>query len=87
MIKRNSSKSEHRKPVDVEQVLQYLNYKFKTLTAELTDNSRGTPLHGYQMDFHHLLVQIEQSPQSSVRHIITKANTFLDGVEAATAKS
>ena len=86
MIKRNdrnNSKTEHRKPVDVEQVLQYLNYKFKSLTEDLTDNSRGTKLHDYQTDFHYLITKIEQSPQRSVRHFITEANAFLAVVENA----
>ena len=79
--------SRRNQEIDVERVVRFLSYKFKELTSNMTDNSKGTNLHVMQTEFAYLIDNIQREPRYSVGKIITNANTFLAGIEGKLSQS
>lgn len=73
-----------QKKINVDQVVNYLNHAFSKAVQKSgldSKNTKGTKLYDYQVDFCHLINDIERGPQYIVPKKITDANELIARLE------
>lgn len=65
----------------IEKSINELSYRFSKATRGVRDNTRGSRLHGWQVDFMYHVHGIRTSPSYIVPKYITNATEFVDSVE------
>lgn len=73
-----------QKKINVDQVVSYLNHAFGKAQQKAISslgspkNQKGTILYEYQVDFCHLINDIERGPRYIVPKLITEANELIE---------
>lgn len=79
--KRDNSRAEE-KAIDTEQVINYLNHAFSSTTRPLgLNNSSGTQLREYQVEFCYLINEIQRGPKYIIPKIIQDANDLINNIK------
>lgn len=67
---------------NVDSVVRFLNHRFKTATAAFPrDNSRKSHLGKLQIEFAHLIDEIQRGPTYQIGKAIADANTFITNIK------
>lgn len=73
------------KKINVDQVVTYLSHAFSKASQKATKaigvkNHKGTKMYDYQVEFCHLVNEIQRGPQYIVPKLITEANELIESL-------
>lgn len=76
------------KKIDIEQVVNYLNFAFAKATSDFatlngSKNHKGTNLYDYQVEFCYLVDDIQRGPRYIAPKKISRANELIGEIKQA----
>ena len=74
--------SDSKKQINVNQVVNYLNHAFSSAAQKVapaigTNNTKGSKLYEYQVEFAYLINEIQRGPKNFVPKAISDANELI----------
>ena len=76
------------KPIDTNHVCQHLTWLFNNAISGMgRDAVKGTDLYNYQVEFSHLINEIQRGPTYIVPKVIANCNEFINKIIETNQKS